>query len=219
MNIYPSILTDELDLVIDQVEICKESSMVRTVQLDILDGMYADNITVYPSDLSVVDFGNLTIDFHLMTQEPMDFVHEIQDSKDFLPVRAVLGQIEQMSSQLDFLEEVKKNGWIAGLSLNLHTPLESIEDDAWEHLDVIQIMGVQAGFQSQQFNPVCLEIVSELNDIIEEKDLNIEIIVDGGVKMENIEEIDEFGVDGASVGSALWKAENFDDTYQDFLDI
>lgn len=219
MNIYPSILTDELDLVIDQVEICKESSMVRTVQIDILDGMYADNITVYPSDLSVVDFGNLTIDFHLMTQEPMDFVHEIRDSKDFLPVRAIIGQIEQMSSQVDFLEEVKKNGWMAGLSLNLHTPLESIEEDSWERLDVIQIMGIKAGFQGQQFNPACLEIVSELNDIIEEKDLNIEIIVDGGVKMENIEEIDEFGVDGASVGSALWKAESFDDTYQDFIDI
>ena len=218
MNVYPSILTDEIDQVIEQVEICIDNSVVQTVQIDIVDGFFADNITVFPSDLFPVDFGNLTVDFHLMTQEPMDFVHEIRDSKEFLPVRAVVGQLEQMESQVDFLQEVKKNGWMAGLSLNLHTPVESIDEESWEFLDVIQVMGIKAGLQGQDFNVSTLNLVSELHDEIETRGLNIEIIVDGGVKLNNVSELEDYGVDGVAVGSALWKAEDFNDAYSDLLD-
>lgn len=217
MNVYPSILTDEIELVYEQVSLCRENSDVHTVQIDIIDGFFADNITVFPSDLFQVDFGDLKVDFHLMTQEPMDFVHEIRDSKDFLPVRAVIGQLEQMDSQVEFLKEVKKNGWMTGLSLDLHTPIESIDEEAWEFLEVIQIMGVKAGYQGQEFNLNTLNIVSELHDKIEELGLDIEVIVDGGVGLENINEIEDHGADGVAPGSDLWTAEDFDDAYNDFL--
>jgi ribulose-phosphate 3-epimerase len=217
MNIYPSILTDEVEQVLEQVEICKESSLVQTVQIDIIDSFFVDNITVFPSDVSKVDFGDIKVDFHLMTQEPMDFVHEIKDSKEFLPVRAVLGQIEQMTSQVDFLQEVRKNEWMAGLSLNLHTPIESIDEEAWKYIDAIQIMGITAGFQGQEFNVSALEIISELRDAIEERGLDIEVIVDGGVKLDNVKEIADYGADGVAVGSALWRSSDFGETYDDFL--
>ncbi|MBU0974108.1 hypothetical protein KKD03_00195 [Patescibacteria group bacterium] len=217
MNVYPSILTDEVDQVIDQVDMCRSNPDVQTVQIDVIDGFFADNITVYPSDLFPVDFGDLSVDFHLITEEPMDFVHEIRDSKEFLPVRAVIGQLEQMTSQVDFLKEVKKNGWMAGLSLNLHTPVESINEESWEFLDVIQIMGIKAGFQGQEFNTAVLNLVSELRSEIEDRGLDIEIIVDGGVKLDNVTEIKDHGADGVTPGSALWKAEDFDDAVSDFL--
>jgi len=217
MNVYPSILTDEIGRVIEQVEICKESSLVQIIQLDIIDGFFVDNITVFPGDLSLVDFGNLQVDFHLMTQEPMDFVHEIKDSKEFLPVRAVFGQLEQMTSQVDFLQEVKKNEWMAGLSLNLLTPIESIDEESWQYLDVIQIMGIRAGFQGQEFDVSILNLISEINGIIEGKNLNIEIIIDGGVKLDNVKEIVDYGADGVAVGSALWRSNDFKATYDDFL--
>ena len=217
MNVYPSILTDEIGRVIEQVEICKESSLVQIIQLDIIDGFFVDNITVFPGDLSLVDFGNLQVDFHLMTQEPMDFVHEIKDSKEFLPVRAVFGQLEQMTSQVDFLQEVKKNEWMAGLSLNLYTPIESIDEESWQYLDVIQIMGIRAGFQGQEFDVSILNLISEINGIIEGKNLNIEIIIDGGVKLDNVKEIVDYGADGVAVGSALWRSNDFKATYDDFL--
>lgn len=218
MNVYPSILTDEIEIVEEQLDLCKNNPDVEIIQVDIIDGFFVDNLTIYPSDLNEVNFGDLRIDFHLMTQEPMDFVHEIRDSKDILPVRAVIGQIEQMSSQEAFLKEVKKNGWMAGLSLDLHTPLESIEEDAWEFVDVIQIMGNKAGFHGQEFNVSALNILSELHDMIEDKGLDVEIIVDGGIQLDNIKEIEDHGADSVAPESGLWKAENFDDAYSDFLD-
>jgi len=217
MNVYPGILTDEIKQVETLIEICKDSSLVETVQIDVIDGFFVDNVTVFPGDLSSIDFGNLEIDFHLMTQEPMDFVHEIREHKDLLSVKSVIGQIEQMESQTNFLQEVKKYNWSAGLSLNLYTPLESIDKEAWNYLDIIQIMGVEAGFQGQKFNVSSLSLISEINDIIERKNLDIKVIVDGGVTLENIREIEGYGVDGVVVGSALWKSSDFDDTYRNFL--
>ncbi|MCB9813304.1 MAG: hypothetical protein H6772_02770 [Pseudomonadales bacterium] len=218
MNIYPSILTDEIEVASEQVDLCRNNSQVQTIQFDVIDGYFADNVTVFPSDLTFIDFGNLNVDFHLMTQEPMDFVYEIVDAKEFLPVRGIIGQVEQMTSQVNFLQEVKKNGWFAGLSLNLHTPLEAIEKDAWQYIDIIQIMGVRAGFQGQEFHLSSLDVVSELNNKIQDRNLNIEVMVDGGVKLNNSSEIESYGVDSVTVGSELWNSEDFDGTYSAYLD-
>ncbi len=218
MEIIPSILTDEVDLVFEQVEVCKESGLVHRLQLDVIDGMFADNITIFPSDLMGISFANLKIDIHLMTQDPMDFVHELRDMKKYVPVGVVLGQVEQMHSQKKFLKEVKKNGWQAGLSLNLHTPLEAIDDEVWEFLDAVQIMGVKAGFSGQQFSTTALNMISELNDYIMDNDLDIEIIVDGGVTLDNLDEVASFGADAVVVGSALWQSRDFKEKYQDFLE-
>src|SRR3546814_3288386 len=58
--------------------------------------------------------------------------------KDELPIRTIIGQIEKMSSPLDFVQTVKKHEWQVGLSLNLYTPIEEVEVGLWPLLDVIQ---------------------------------------------------------------------------------
>lgn len=217
MNVYPAILTDSLEEVAQQVATSASNISVETVQVDIIDSFFADNITVFPGDLAAIDFKNLTVDLHLMTQEPMDFVHEIKDVSDVLPVRAVLAQIEQMSSQTAFLQEVKKHNWKAGLSLNLYTPLESIDDEAWEYIDIIQVMTIKAGSQGQAFNPSALDLVSEINEKIEQLGLDIDVLVDGGVNLDTIDLVESHGIDGVAVGSALWKAPDFDEVYSKLI--
>jgi len=215
MNIYPAILTDELGVAQKQLVLCEESGLVQTVQIDIIDGYFADNITITPSSVFDLHLGELELDFHLMTQEPIDYVYELADYKDELPVRAVIAQVEQMSNQELFVEEVRRNNWDAGLSLNIHTPLSAIETQIWDKIQIVQLMSINAGSQGQKFNELIFEKITQLREIMTLKDLRLEIIVDGGVDTTVLSRLQEYGVSGVGVGSYLWNAEDFAEAYQD----
>ena len=215
MNIYPAILTDELGVAQKQLVLCEESGLVQTVQIDIIDGYFADNVTITPSSVFDLHLGELELDFHLMTQEPIDYVYELADYKDELPVRAVIAQLEQMSNQELFVEEVRRNNWDAGLSINIHTPLSAIDTQIWDKIQIVQLMSITAGAQGQKFNELVFEKITQLREIMAVKDLRLEIIVDGGVEPTVLSRLQEYGVSSVGVGSYLWKAEDFAEAYQD----
>lgn len=211
MNIYPSILTDSLSVFIHQVEAVKECDDISTLQIDVIDGYFADNLTVTPADLFEVDFGELQIDLHLMTEEPLDYIYEFLERKNELPVRAIIAQIEKMSYQLPFVEEAVSHQWQVGLSLDLFTPLEAIDPAVWPQLDIVQLMSVEAGYQGQSLKPQTFEKIAKLKTLIP-PDRNIEIITDGGINFENISQIMAAGADSIAVGSLIWNSQNIPGT-------
>jgi ribulose-phosphate 3-epimerase len=221
MQLYPAILTDSIQVAQSQLVSIASVPSIRTVQVDIIDGLFADNITLTPLDLHEVDFGEMSCDLHLMTEEPLDYVYEAIDSntvnydeakKDVIttkvPVRAIIGQIERMSNQQDFLQAVRGQNWQAGLSLDLFTPIDEIDPDAWFTLDIIQLMGVEAGFQGQTFNTQVFEKIAELQQQIEQHDRTVEMIVDGGLTPELAQKLQTLGVHGVAVGSSLWNEQD-----------
>ena len=207
MTVYPAILTGDTNQAQAQIDLAKKLG-VSGVQLDVIDGFYADNLTITPKDCTALDFGKLSLDFHLMVDEPMDYLHELISVKSQLPVRAVIAQVEKMSHQQDFLEEAKRHGFLAGLSLDLFTPLEQLESESLDGLNVLQVMGVRAGFQGQEFNPQALEVVKRAVVLRERLKLNFAVLVDGGVKLENATSIKQAGADAVVVGSALWQSQD-----------
>ncbi|NCN03796.1 MAG: hypothetical protein GW942_01835 [Candidatus Pacebacteria bacterium] len=214
MNIYPAILTYSLETVQQQVDLVKNSRDIKTLQIDIIDGYFVDNLTVTPMDLVDITFYSFNLDFHLMTEEPLSFAEEIVDHKAYFAVRTVIGQIEKMSSQeifISFLEEkeVKK-----GLSLDMFTPHEEIMDSVFKRLDAIQLMAIEAGEQGQEFNELVLQKIGEVQYRAEKINPNLEIIIDGGVNLENIERIADASVDSVGIGSAIWKSDNIAETLE-----
>ena len=217
MQIYPAILTDDSAEAQQQLDRCQENSEIETVQIDCIDGFFADELTIDIGALLDLDFGSLTADLHLMTQEPIDAVRELAEYGTGLPIRTVIAQIEQMGSQSDYVALVKRNNWKVGLSLNIFTPLDQIEHEIWHELDCIQLMAIEAGTQGQTLRPLVFEKLTQLYEYIEKHDLQLEVIVDGGVKKDTIVELAAHGVEGVAVGSALWRAEDFDLAYQELL--
>jgi ribulose-phosphate 3-epimerase len=209
MNIYPAILTGDPQVVAQQVLLAQSSPDIQAVQLDIIDGIYRDVFTVTPSDLVGIDWGSVKLDLHLMVNEPIDYVHEAIEFRRELPIRAIVAQVERMSSQAEYLEEVKRHDWLAGLSLDYYTPLEAIDEESWEYLDVIQVMGNESGYQGRQLQLGALELVREVKQAALERDKVIEIMVDVGVKEQTIGQIAQAGATGAAAGSVLWKADDF----------
>ncbi len=214
MQVYPAILTSSLEIAAGQLAQVAHNPAIETVQIDIIDGMYADEMTLQPLDLTELDFGDLTIDIHLLTEEPMDYVLELIGLAEQLPIRAIIAQIERMSYQADFIEEVKRVNWKAGFSLDLFTPVEAIEDEHWSNLDVIQVLGNEGGRQGLALHPHALEKIPEVARRLAHSsaDDKPELIVDIGVKVDNIAELKKLGVTGVSVGSELWKSQNLAET-------
>lgn len=213
MNIYPALLSDsraELQQQLDRVLSEAADKSIETVQVDIIDGKFAENLSITPADLPDIEWGELSIDVHLMTEEPLDYVYELIDYKDQLPIRAVIAQVERMSNITHFLEDVQKNGWLPGVSFDLHTDLNELEAEQLRFIKVIQLMGIEAGFQGQTFQPAVLSKIKQLAQAC--KTLEIELLVDGGVNAESISSIAAAGATGVVVGSALWQSASISDT-------
>ncbi len=218
MNIYPSILTDSMATFVEQLESIKKNQHIDRLHVDIIDGQFVDNITLSPLDLTVVEFDDLNIDLHLMVEEPMDTVFECEAVHEYLPIKRVIGQVERMSHQQDFLHEVRRNGWEAALALDLYTPIEAIDPESWEELDAVMLLGVEAGAQEQTFNPTVFHKLKELRQA-HPKAASLPVIVDGGVKLTNINKLAQEGIQAACVGSALWKSEQPSATLDEFFAI
>jgi ribulose-phosphate 3-epimerase len=205
MKLHPAILTDSMSTFVEQLDAVKDSDLIDRVHVDIIDGQFVDNITVTPLDLTVVEFGELKVEFHLMVEEPMDSVFECEAIREYLPIKRIIGQVEKMSHQADFIHEVQRNGWEVGLGLDIYTPLEAIDEASWLDIDAILLMGIEAGHQNQIFNVHVLQKVQEIHQQFMQTK-KIDIILDGGVKLTNINRILQSGVDEVEVGSALWKS-------------
>ncbi len=208
MKIYPAILSDSVAEIQHQLFLAQDFENVETVQIDILDGRFADNMTVTPVDLVNLNFGELTVDFHLMVDEPMDYIQEILNFQEELPVRAVVAQIERMSCQEEVLQKIKKNKLIPGLSLDLFTPVESIDWSNAEDLEIIQLMAIEAGFQGQEFQSAVLDKIEKTEDKLSKHKLETEIVVDGGIKLKQAEILSKAGVDAAAIGSLIWESDD-----------
>lgn len=207
-HIYPAILSDSLETVTQQLAIVRELDSIQTVQIDVIDGYFTDNVTVFPEDLTEVDFQPFELDFHFMVNEPVDFILQTAALPTRLPVRAMIAQVERMSSQAEYISEVKRQDWKTGLSIDLHTPLEAIEKESWAELDVVQIMGIEAGEQGQSFVPLVLDKIRATREYLTTHNLDVELLVDGGIKLTNAQAIIEAGATGLTVGSLFWQAQN-----------
>lgn len=205
-QLYPGVLTDSLIQAQTQLQQANTFTGVSTVHIDVIDGLFVDNVTITPADLPELDFGDLDCDLHLMTEEPLDFVYELIEHQEQIPVRGVIAQVERMSHQRSYLDVVEQHQWQVGVSLNLYTPIEAIEVESWPQLDIVQIMGVELGYQGQVFQPMVLEKVKEVIKKATQLQRKIEIIIDGGVKPDNVASMVAAGVTSVVAGSGLWQA-------------
>lgn len=215
-SIIPAILTDNLTTADQQLSIVRRAGELSVVQIDIIDGWYADNITLLPTDFAQLEFDQLQVDVHLMTVDPLDFVFEIIECGRALPTRAIIAQIERMTSQPTYVEQVKQAGYQVGLALDLYTPAAAIEPSLLPQLDFVQVMGIEAGFQGQEFVPLALETITSLVNLRRQYDLLFEILVDGGVALSTAPTVLQTGADHLVVGSALWSATDFAQQVADF---
>lgn len=202
--IYPAILTDSIETLESQLDFV--SSLVEVVQIDYIDANFAEEMTLTPSELESIDFRGLQADIHVMTNDPFNELKEIETIGSH--VRAVIAQVERMPSQRAFIDEVKLGKWKVGLSLDLFTPIDAIDEDVWKDLDVVQLMAIEAGKQGQVFESAVLKKIFDIRAYLLEHNLSTELIIDGGINPSTLAQCKKAGADSFAVGSYLWKSDD-----------
>lgn len=197
IEIIPAILTSDPDEFRDLFTKVEKAPGKR-VQIDIIDGAFTDNITVEPDLLYDVET-KLLIDYHLMVEEPIDWVDRCARGY----ADRIIGQIEKMSSQVEFVGKVQEVGAQVGLAIDLDTPISKLDSTVLNNLDVVLVMSVAAGFGGQKFDDRALTKIDQLDEIRSRDDTPFRICDDGGITLDNIDDVRRLGVNEVSIGKKL----------------
>ncbi len=182
-----------------------EKGGADVLHLDIMDGHFVPNITFGPFVIKAIKrVATIPLDVHLMIENPGDYIAAFCDAgADYLTVH-----VEATPHLHRVLQQIRAKGVKAGVSLNPHTPLSTIEEVLGD-LDMILIMAVNPGFGGQSFIPNTLDKLKRLQKMLKKHNAeHVEVEVDGGIKLENIREVSEAGCDIFVSGSGIFKADN-----------
>ncbi len=180
------------------------------IHLDIMDGHFVPNISFGP-DISrqIGKATSLPLDCHLMIANPESFVDEFaRIGAHYITVQA------ETTNHLDrILNRIRELGAKPAVSINPATPIESVR---WvlDVVDMVLVMSVNPGFGGQSLIPYTLEKIRALRAMKPELDIEI----DGGVKMSNILEAKNAGANVFVVGSAIFKTESPERTCREFVE-
>jgi ribulose-phosphate 3-epimerase len=199
IKIAPSILSAnfaKLGLEIKDVE----NGGADYIHVDVMDGHFVPNITIGPLIVEAIrPVTTLPLDVHLMIESPDRYIHEfVRAGADIITVH-----VEACKHLHRTLQLIKSEGIKAGVVLNPHTPIESIMH-VLEDIDMVLLMTVNPGFGGQAFIPQVLPKIKQLATIIKEKQLPIEIEVDGGINEETAKLCVEAGATVLVAGSAIY---------------
>ncbi len=174
------------------------------IHIDVMDGHFVPNLTIGPIVIKALrDRTRLPFDVHLMMNNPMDYIDDFVDAgADIITVHA-----EVLPHLHGAIQQIKRRGVKAAVSLNPSTPLEVL-NYVLADLDMVLLMSVNPGFGGQEFIPAVMGKIKELNRRICESGLDIDIQVDGGISIDNIREIRLAGANVFVAGSAIFKSQN-----------
>ncbi len=194
----PSILSADFS---DLEKEIKKINKADFIHLDVMDGHFVPNITFGPGLIKAIrPYSSLTFDTHLMIESPEKFIDEFADAgSDIITVH------QEATNHLDrVINYIKDKGCKVGVSLNPATSLKELEY-VLKDIDMVLIMSVNPGFGGQKFIPQMLEKIRKLKEMINENRLDVDIEVDGGIKLSNVRGIIEAGADIIVAGSAIFK--------------
>ena len=198
----PSILSADFGNLKYQLEQIDQAG-AQYVHFDVMDGVYVPSISYgMPVLRSIRKYTDRLFDVHLMIVNPERYVKEfVEAGADIITVHAEA--CKHLDATIDL---IKANGVMAGVALNPATPVSEIIH-VLDKVDMVLIMTVNPGFGGQKLIPYTLDKVRELNTNANEKGLKLDIEVDGGIKLDNIDSVLEAGANIIVAGSAVFKGD------------
>ncbi|HEY5952541.1 MAG TPA: ribulose-phosphate 3-epimerase [Kofleriaceae bacterium] len=202
IRIAPSILSADFGRLAEEIAAISTADYVH---VDVMDGHFVPNLTIGPVVIEAVRRATtLPLDVHLMIEDAERWVASYAKAgADLIGVHAeacphlhrTIGQVRELGKQ-------------ACVVLNPHTPLESIE---WVLRDIqmVLVMSVNPGFGGQAFIPSALDKITRLRRMIDERGYQVEIEVDGGVKVDNIDQVVKAGANVIVSGSGVFGTKNY----------
>lgn len=199
--VAPSILSADFSNLKSACDLINNSE-ADYYHVDVMDGVFVPNISFgMPIIKAIKPHATKPFDVHLMIVEPDRFISDFKNAgADILTVH-----IEACNHLHRSIQAIKAEGMKAGVSLNPHTPVSSVEN-VIEDADLFLIMSVNPGFGGQKFIEQAYDKISRLKDMILAKNSNAVIEVDGGVTDKNARKLVDAGADILVAGSHVFKS-------------
>lgn len=202
IKLAPSILSADFSILGDEVKAIDKAG-ADYIHIDVMDGIFVPSISFgLPVISSIRKITDKPFDVHLMIEEPVRYIKEfVSAGADIITVH-----VEACKHLNRTIQTIKEAGVKAGVVLNPSTSLREL-DYVLEYVDMVLLMSVNPGFGGQKYIENVTEKIKELRKIADERNLDFEIEVDGGITLENASKVIEAGADVLVAGSAVFNGD------------
>ncbi|MBL7874251.1 MAG: ribulose-phosphate 3-epimerase [Cyclobacteriaceae bacterium] len=201
--IAPSILAADFANLQKEVGMINESD-ADWIHVDVMDGVFVPNISFgMPVIKAIKKHAAKPLDVHLMIVQPERYIESFREAgADILTVH-----VEASTHLHRTIQQIKAAGMKAGVAVNPHTPVSSLQDVLLD-IDLVCLMSVNPGFGGQKFIENTYRKVSELKKLISANDAKAVIEIDGGVNQENAGPLIQAGAGVLVAGNFVFSAQN-----------